>query len=75
MAASTDRASIEAGIQSIDRHFHRMILQSEAPDADAEDFYIGKFASMDDAELEYQRLLGGLETSTLAGGHPFRSAV
>ena len=45
LTAEIDLSSLRAAIESIDRHYHRMIIECEMEGEDDEDFYIGTLVS------------------------------
>lgn len=51
LTAEIDLSSMRLAIESIDRHFHRMIVECEMDNEDDEDFYIGKLVSCNESRL------------------------
>lgn len=58
LTAEIDLSTMRAVIESIDRHFHRMIVECEMEEEDDEDFYIGKLAALNDTELQFYHFDG-----------------
>ena len=58
LAADIDLSGLRNGIESVDRHFHRMIVECEAEDEELDDFYIGKLVSIDNEELRFDHFDG-----------------
>ncbi|WP_428305480.1 hypothetical protein [Lacipirellula sp.] len=56
--ADIDLSCLENAIESVDRHFHRMIVECEAEDEELDDFYIGKLVSIDNEELRFDHFDG-----------------